>query len=118
MPSSRAPERAGTDSARYLAAGLFFYAALHQRQRIKEMSPGMVKTSTAHRVERWCADSATVLVPVAQLHAGDLVFDTEGFPHPLAMAEGGSSGSIWIQRCDLNYVEHLTGQIMVVRLSS
>lgn len=75
----------------------------------------MAMAPTAHRVERWCVDLATMLVPVAQLHAGDLVFDAEGLPHPLARAEVGSSGSMWIQRCDLNYGEHLTGQIMVVR---
>ena len=78
----------------------------------------MTTAPTAHRVERWPADPSAVMVPVTQLRSGDLVFDTEGFLHPVSSAEGGSAGSMWIQRRDLNYVEHLNGQIMVVRLES
>ena len=75
----------------------------------------MATAHTAYRVERWSSDPSTVLLPVTQLRAGDLVFDTDGFLHPVASAEDGSAGSMWIQRRDLNYREHLSGQITVVR---
>lgn len=74
-----------------------------------------MSTATAHRVEIWPEGMSAERVPVSQLRPGDLVFDTQGDLHPLILADRGSGGSIWIQRRDLDYAEHLQGEITVVR---
>jgi hypothetical protein len=56
-----------------------------------------------------------VSVPVAELKVGDLVFDVEGATRRLASVRRSSDSSVWIQRSDLNYVEHLSGVILVIR---
>lgn len=76
-------------------------------------------TATAYRVEPWLACMTPAeMVPVSQLRPGDLVFDTQGDPHPLILADRGSAGSMWIQRRDLDYAEHLQGEITIVRCGS
>ena len=75
----------------------------------------MNPTATAHRAECLQGNRATETIPVTQLRPGDLVFDIQGDLHALVSAERGSAGSMWIQRHDLNHVEHLVGRIMVVR---
>ena len=68
---------------------------------------------TAYRIETWGDSLATTVIPVTQLRPGDLVFDTEGMAHPLASVDVGTDATVWIQRKDLPYVEHLTGAICI-----
>jgi hypothetical protein len=35
--------------------------------------------------------------------------------HPLSSVEQGMDSTVWIQRSDLSYVEHLIGSILVAR---
>ena len=70
---------------------------------------------TAYRVETQAYAREVSVIPVTQLRPGDLVFDTEGMDHPLASVGLGMDGTVWIQRNDLPYVEHLTGAILVAR---
>jgi hypothetical protein len=70
---------------------------------------------TAYRIETQAHWRSVSVIPVTQLRPGDLVFDTEGMGHPLASVELGMDSSVWIQRNDLPYVEHLTGAILVAR---
>ena len=70
---------------------------------------------TAYRVEAHTPSRAVRLIPVTQLAPGDLVFDTDGMTHPLVSVEPGMDSTVWIQRNDLPYVEHLTGAILVAR---
>ena len=75
----------------------------------------MTSVATAHRVEALTGGLTADLLPVSQLRPGDRVFDLQGDLHPLVSVEPGSAGSVWIQRRDLNFAEHLVGRIMVVR---
>lgn len=70
---------------------------------------------TAYRVETRACSREVSVIPVTQLRPGDLVFDTEGIDHPLASVGLGMDATVWIQRSDLPYVEHLTGAILVAR---
>ena len=70
---------------------------------------------TAYRVETQSHPFGVSVVPVTHLSPGDLVFDTDGMTHPLASVEVGMDSTVWIQRKDLPYVEHLTGAILVAR---
>jgi hypothetical protein len=70
---------------------------------------------TAYRIESWGDSRGTSVIPVTQLRPGDLVFDTEGIAHPVAFADPGTDSTVWIQRTDLPYVEHLTGAIVIAR---
>ena len=70
---------------------------------------------TAYRVETQAHSREVSVIPVTQLRPGDHVFDREGMDHPLASVELGMDATVWIQRNDLPYVEHLTGAILVAR---
>ena len=70
---------------------------------------------TAYRIETWGDSRGAGVIPVTQLRPGDVVFDTEGMTHPLASVDLGTDSTVWIQRNDLPYVEHLTGAIFVAR---
>ncbi|MBC9822820.1 hypothetical protein [Terrabacter sp. MAHUQ-38] len=70
---------------------------------------------TAYRVESHAQSLGVSVVPVTQLSRGDLVFDTDGMTHSLVSVELGMDSTVWIQRSDLPYVEHLTGAILVAR---
>jgi hypothetical protein len=69
---------------------------------------------TARRIETW-GSRTTDNIPVTMLRPGDLVFDTDGMAHPLASVDAGTDSSVWVQRQDLPYVEHLTGTILIAR---
>jgi hypothetical protein len=70
---------------------------------------------TAYRVEAQAHSRDVSVSPVTQLRPGDHVFDTEGMDHPLASVGLGIDATVWIQRNDLPYVEHLAGSILVAR---
>ena len=70
---------------------------------------------TACRVETRAHSGECRVIPVTELRPGDHVFDREGMDHPLVSVELGMDATVWIQRNDLPYVEHLTGAILVVR---
>jgi len=70
---------------------------------------------TAYRIESCAQSGGTSVIPVTQLRTGDLVFDREGMGHPLASVDVGADSTAWIQRNDLPYVEHLSGEIIVRR---
>jgi hypothetical protein len=73
---------------------------------------------TAYRVETHAPALDVSVVPVTELSVGDLVFDTEGIAHALVSVEVGMNSTVWIQRVDLPYVEHVTGAILVARAAS
>jgi hypothetical protein len=74
----------------------------------------MSAAPTAQRVERGALAPGAVEVRVTQLRAGDVVFDVQGLSHRLMSVRPGSAATVWIQRDDLNYVEHLSGGIIVL----
>jgi hypothetical protein len=75
----------------------------------------MPASSTARRAERLATEPNASLVPVAALRPGDFVADMEGDLHPLATVSPAHDGSVWIQRKDLDYREHVHGSMTVVR---
>ena len=75
----------------------------------------MSAAHTAQRIEMPTISANVRRVPVTELAVGDLVFDVEGATRRLSSVNRGHGSSVWIQRSDLNYVEHLSGMILVVR---
>ena len=69
---------------------------------------------TAHRVEGSPLAGRATIIPVTRLRRGDLVFDTDGIEHPIVTVAAGSASTVWIQRSDLTYAEHLAGSILAV----
>jgi len=75
----------------------------------------MSAAHTAYRLEMPTVSANAVRVPVTELEVGDLVFDVEGATRRLSSVRPGNDASVWIQRSDLNFVEHLRGMILVIR---